>query len=98
MVFTVPRAPELKELQKLITFNYASCWKEIGIELNLPYATIQTIEADHRNSEQRCTGILAKWLDVDVSATWQKILQAIDSPAVVKILSPPSTSYFDESK
>ena len=98
MVFTVTRAPELKELQNLITPNYAHCWNEIGIGLNLSYVTLQIIKADYTNSEQRCNNMLAKWLQVDDSATWQKLLQAIDSPAVAKKLFPTIASDFDESK
>ena len=85
LFFTANKTPELKELQHLITPNYAHCWKEIGIELTLSYTSLEIIEANHPKVEQRCTNMLAKWLQEDVSATWQKLLQAIDSPAVAKI-------------
>ena len=82
--------PNLRELNNLITPNYAYCWEDIGIGLNLPYATLQAIERDYNKVNQRCTNMLAMWLQKDVNATWQKILEVIDSPAVVDKLSPIS--------
>ena len=93
MLFIVNETPKLKELQTLITPNYASCWEEIGIGLNLPYGTLQTIERDYTKTEQRCTNMLAKWLQKDNSATWQKLLQVIDLPVVAKMVSPTAKSY-----
>ena len=98
LIFTAKRIPKLNELQNLITSNYAHCWKEIGIELTLSYATLEIIEANHPKVQQRCTDMLATWLQKDVNATWQKLLKAIDSPAVVRMLSPTSASDFNESK
>ena len=86
-------------MQNLITSNYAHCWKEIGIELALSYTTLEIIEANHPlKVQQRCTDMLATWLQKDVNATWQKVKKAINSPAVVRILSPTSASDFDKSK
>ena len=98
LVFTVNDTPELKELQSLITPNYASCWNEIGIGLGLPYATLQIIEEDYNKTEQQCNNMLAKWLQKDVTATWQKLLQVIDSPAITTMLSLTFESRHNESK
>ena len=97
MFFTVDKIPELKELQNLITPYYAHCWKEIGIGLNLPYGTLEIIEANYSKVEQRCTNMLARWLQKDVNATWEKLIEVIDSPAVTKILSGIAKSDHDGS-
>ena len=85
--FTVNKIPELKELQNLITPYFAHCWKEIGIGLNLPYSTLEIIEANYPKVEQRCTNMLAIWLQKDVNASWKILIEVIDSPAVAKMLS-----------
>ena len=41
--------------------------------------------------------MLATWLQRDVSVTWKKLLEVIDSPAVIKMLSPIAESDRDES-
>ena len=98
MLFTVNESPELKELQSLIIPNYATCWKEIGIGLSLSYEALQIIEIDFERTTQRCTNMLAKWLQTDVNATWQTLLQVIDSPAVSNSLPPALPISHDESK
>ena len=90
LFFTVNETPNLREIQNLITPSYAHCWKEIGIGLNLPYPMLQAIESDYNKVNQRCTNMLAMWLQKDVNATWKKVLEVIDSPAVVDRLSPIS--------
>ena len=96
--FTANETPELRELQSLIIPYYATCWKEIGIGLNLSYEALQIIEIDFARTTQRCTNMLVKWLQTDVNATWQKLIQVIDSPAVANILLPTLPTSHDESK
>ena len=96
--FIVYETPKLKELYGLIVPNYAVCWKEIGIGLGLAYEALQIIETDCAKTTQRCTDMLAKWLQKDVNATWQKLLQVIDSLAVANSISPTLQSSHDESK
>ena len=70
----------MRELQNLIIFSYAHCWKQIGLGLKLSYAKLQIIEANYTKSEERCIAMLDKWLQKeDGNATWQKLLEVIDS-------------------
>ena len=87
----------MKELQSLITADYAHCWEEIGIGLNLPYGTLQAIESNYNKVQKRCTHMLATWLQRDVNATWKKLFEVIDSPAITKMLFPITESDHDES-
>ena len=96
--FIVNETPELKELRGLIVPNYAVSWNEIGIGLGLAYEALQIIETDCARITQRCTDMLAKWLQKDVNATWQKLLQVIDSLPVANSVSPTLQSSHDESK
>ena len=55
-------------------------WKNIGMELDLPDATLSIIENDNRHSVERCCNeMLRQWLKSDSSASWQKLLTAIDT-------------------
>ena len=78
-LFIVNTRPAKKDLQRCITPKYATNWKEIGIQLNLNDGDISIIEEDNpRSVKRRCNAMLSKWLAVDSSASWQKLLAAID--------------------
>ena len=71
--------PAEKDLQRYVTPNYATNWKEIGIQLNLSNGDLSIIEVDNLHSvKKQCNAMLFKWLEVNSSASWQKLLTAID--------------------
>ena len=77
--FTVNTRPAAKDLQRYITPNYATNWREIGIQLNLSDGDLSVIKEDNPlKVERRCNAMLSKWLAVDSSASWQKLFTAID--------------------
>jgi len=80
---TATRAPLLKDLYKHITPQYAVDWKVIGTLLGLPSGTLDIIEHDnHHKAAPCCNAMLKKWLEVDTSASWEKLFKVIESPAV----------------
>ena len=80
---TVNTTPLLKDLYQYITPNYAADWKVLGTLLNLNSGELRAIEgAFPTNLKWCCNNMLEKWLEVDLNATWKKMLEAIDSPAV----------------
>jgi len=73
----------LKDLYQHITPHYAAYWKVIGTLLDLPYGNLKAIEAEHpTNIRWCCNQMLEKWLEIDSTASWEKLLEVIDSPAV----------------
>ena len=53
------------------------------MELNFSDAKLMTIRADHPHSiKDCCNEMLAEWLRVDPTASWNKLFAAIESPAV----------------
>ena len=55
----------------------------IGTQLGLPSGTLDIIEHDNcHKASSSCNAMLKKWLEVDKSATWNKLLTVIHSPAV----------------
>lgn len=72
--------PLLKDLYKLISPNYAADWKVIGVLLGLPEGELNIIEAgNHTNVKRCCNKMLEKWLEMDPTATWEKMFDAIES-------------------
>lgn len=75
--------PSLKDLFELITPQYATKWREIGIVLGLRIEKINIIQANWpHNIEQCCNRMLETWRETDLSASWEKLFSAITSPAV----------------
>ncbi|XP_065888438.1 protein NLRC3-like [Dysidea avara] len=76
--------PLLKDLQNHITPHYAAQWRVIGTQLGLPSGTLDIIEYNNRDkAEFCCNAMLKKWLEVDPSASWEKLFEVIESPAVL---------------
>ncbi|XP_065913287.1 protein NLRC5-like isoform X2 [Dysidea avara] len=75
--------PLLKDLYEHITPQYAADWKVIGTLLGLPSGELQSIEAGYpTNVKWCCNQMLEKWLEMDTSASWEKLFKVIESPAV----------------
>ena len=80
---TVTSIPLLKDLYQHITPQYAADWKVIGTLLGLHSGELKSIEAGYpTNVKWCCNQMLEKWLEVDPSASWNKLLSVIQSPAV----------------
>ena len=80
---TVTSAPLLKDLCQHITPQYATCWKEIGTQLGISAAALNIIENDNMNKAVKCcNSMLNKWLEVDKTASWKKLIEIIESPAI----------------
>lgn len=79
---TVASVPELRDLYKYFTPQYATRWRSIGTLLGLSSEALNIIENDKRGKTvDCCNSMLEKWLDIDTTASWEKLLAAIESPA-----------------
>ena len=79
----VNTTPLLKDLYQHITPQYAADWKVIGTLLGLPSGELKAIEAGYpTNVKWCCNQMLEKWLEMDTTASWGKLLTVIESPAV----------------
>ena len=79
----VNTTPLLKDLYQHITPQYAADWKVIGTLLGLPSGELKAIEAGYpTNVKWCCNQMLEKWLEMDVTASWGKLLTIITSPAI----------------
>ena len=75
--------PLLKDLYQHVTPQYAADWEVIGILLGLPSGELKAIEAGYpTNLKWCCNQMLKKWLEMDVTASWERMFTVIESPAV----------------
>ena len=75
--------PPVKDLYEHITPHYATYWKVIGVLLGIPRGELEIIDHDHyHKAVPCCNAMLEKWLDTDVTATWNKLIRVIQSNAV----------------
>ena len=54
----------------------------IGTQLGLPNGTLDIIEYDYNKAVPCCNAMFKKWLEIDTSASWEKLFKVIESPAV----------------
>jgi len=79
----VNTTPSLKDLYEDITPQYAAKWKVIGTLLGLSSGKLSNIEAGWpTNVEKCCNDMLEAWKEIDTEASWKKMCEAIESPAV----------------
>ena len=73
----------MKDLCQHITPQYAPQWKVIGILLGLSTGLIDIIQCNnHYKADLCCNEMLKMWLEVDPAASWGKLFDAIESPAL----------------
>ena len=78
MLFAELSRPTLRELYEKVTPHFAKHWKRIGVFLNMRSGELDALESDFfRNCQECCDRMLAKWLDVDTTASWEKLKNAV---------------------
>jgi len=75
--------PKLKDLYNKVTPEYAAHWRIIGTLLDISKGYLDGIERSFpSNTFWCCNKMLETWLEIDTNATWRKLIEALDSPAV----------------
>jgi len=54
----------------------------IGTLLGIPKGDLKIIEVDYSKNVWQCNQMLEKWLELDVTASWEKLFVAIESAAI----------------
>ena len=68
----------MKDLNRYIVEQQAAQWERLGPELGLKDYHIAIISKDNPNRSATCSReMLQKWLEIDTSATWGKLDDAI---------------------
>lgn len=90
--YTVKSAPSLKDLYELVTPDYGAEWKVMGTLLGLPKGELNIIAANYPTNAKRCCNeMLEKWLEMDPTASWEKLFATIESSALQPGMKIPAT-------
>ena len=81
----------MRDLNRYIVEQQAVQWERLGLELGLKDYHIANISKDNANrSVTCCREMLQKWLEIDTSATWGKLDNAVKN-ITISSTSPTST-------
>ena len=70
--------PSLKE----IVLKFASKWERLGRQLNIENCLLQNIEKNNpHDCEECCSDMLSKWQEMNRSASWGDLIDALDKLA-----------------
>ena len=86
----------MKDLNRYVTWKYATSWYDIGIELGLDLDVLDIIEKDHPQQSVTCfKKMLDKWLKLTVNdATWGTLEVALTNVNRAKLgLDPVDDVY-----
>ena len=73
----------MRDLLDALQHKVACKWKTLGIFLKIQTGILDTIEADHHNTQDRLQEMLQVWLkQVDPPPTWASIINALDSDSL----------------
>ena len=90
-LFTVS-IPQLRDLHNLVTPDFAAQWRSIGIHLGLKVGLLDVIDHDHlHRAEDCCNAVWEQWLDMDSTTSWSKVIEAVESSAVVSVVHKAAT-------
>ena len=72
--------PKMSELHDHVMDAVASDWFHLGIVLDSQFDKLKIIRRDHHGDiKESCTAMLKHWLDVDKTASWDKLIAALES-------------------
>ena len=55
-------------------------WYQFGVQLEIPAATLNTLERDHPHDARRCmTEVITRWLQNSPECSWAKLAQAVEA-------------------
>ena len=69
----------VKEIQNELRELTAAKWYQLGLQLEIPPATLSTIEIDYPHDAQRCLPeVINRWLRNTPECSWAKLAQAVE--------------------
>ena len=78
----------LKEILNELSEVAAAQWYQLGIQLEIPAATLSTIESDHPRDAQRCMiEVLNTWLQIVPGCSWAKLTEAVEAMGGYAVLA-----------
>ena len=82
---------DLEDVYRFVTPVYASHWRRIGIQLGMEEDILENIDHEYHSKAEDCCNIMwEKWLNANCNACWDKVIEVIESAAVLS--TSPSAS------
>ena len=70
--------PTIKDINNHVVIKCATYWKQLGKCLDIDEDLLNIIEKDNPECEDGCSRMLREWLDLNPSASWAMLFDAID--------------------
>ena len=75
-----PTPLTVKEIQNELREMTAAKWYQLGVQLEIPPTTLNTIESDHSHDAQCCmTEVINMWLQNAPECSWEKLAEAVEA-------------------
>ena len=68
-------------------------WDVLGIYLGLDESDIEVIERDHHDTARRRLVMLSKWSEKDVNASWEKVIDSLESMSQIRLANQLKEKY-----
>ena len=77
----------VKEIQNELKEMTAE-WYQLGVQLEIPPATLNTLEHDHPLDARRCmTEVITRWLQNAPECSWAKLAKAVEAMGGYAVLA-----------
>ena len=68
------------KLQEIVSeLTEVTEWHQLGVHLDVPAATLRTIESNYHDVQRRKTEVLIWWCDNAPEISWEKLAQAVEA-------------------
>ena len=68
-------------------------WDVLGIYLGLDESEITEIERDHQSNARRRIAMLSKWIEKDVTASWEKVIDSLECLSQIRLANKLKEKY-----
>ena len=83
VITSLETTPTMNKLNHYVT-DMAPSYYTIGLELGIPYNKLKVIKSDPSlvDLQEKCRKMLEVWLEIDTSASWRRLCDAIEDDEV----------------
>ena len=62
--------------------------------MDVPVGVLQIVKNNHNTDEERCSSMFQKWIDMDTSASWERLIEALKNIDMNKVADVISRAYY----
>lgn len=66
------------EFNNHVRDKVATKWRDLGVQLMIPSEQLDIIKENNQDIKSCCTKMFLYWLQVDTTATWNKLIKALE--------------------